>query len=318
MGTSTKTPSKAIKESDVTIGIRIIRQYHIFEVSDSCIISQRLKLMMFIPSNVEEYLYIFPARNNLADLQATDRNGAVLPLINKREYANLKNMKVEDIYEALSVRYDKKVDEIRNDVGFCFFILPKITEDRYEEITISWSENVKHERGLFKITGRYVLEPLFKPKKDIPVFVDIRLDQKYQFIEYPKITHEQDTVDDHDSMKIKIQDKRRFICRLITDDNNIRIRYRVSVEKMVISWTKMGFFLGILVIPVFLLTPITYEGIQFLSPIAAGILALLFGLRALIFHDTEFMHKWSNLYIAISLIDILLVVLHGLFLLNKV
>lgn len=320
MGTDNDQQAGSSKHAQ-SKAIRIIRQYHIFETSDSFTISRRLRLVMFIPASIEEYMYIFPATQKLADIHATDKSGTILPLINKYEFERRRRIKIDDIYKQLASFSGENVVNIKKAIRFCFFILPTHEQDYYDDITISWTEKVAvDEEKFYKITKSFTLTPEFIVNPNIPVFIDIRLDKKYQFSENPHVVSNSDknTIQSIDSsIDVKTDDKRRFIARLVMKYDVIKIQYKVSVEKMVVNWAKLGLLLGLSVIPIFLLTPITSEGTQFISALAAGILALLFGLRALVFHDTEFMSKWSNWYLIIAFIDIMLVSIIGLLSLNK-
>jgi hypothetical protein len=111
---------------------------------------------------------------------------------------------------------------LNENVKYVFIVLPEQRSDYYEELAITWSETVSHDKG--KFTGRYMFDNNFLPM-NVSRYVDVRLDQRYQFVKFPEFHYfdfvdfkfttymlEEDIPSEERGVAV-LEDRRRFVYR---------------------------------------------------------------------------------------------------------
>jgi hypothetical protein len=168
-------------------------------------------------------------------------------------------------------------------VKYVFIVLPEQRSYYYEELAITWSETVSHDKG--KFTGRYMFDNNFLPM-NVSRYVDVQLDQRYQFVKFPEFHYfdfvdfkfttymlEEDIPSEERGVAV-LEDRRRFV-------------YRFGL----LAKATFGLALGEGAIPVlyFLWILPGTTAFQFAATLAVGVVAVMVALRASLFqYETIF------------------------------
>ncbi len=147
------------------------------------------------------------------------------------------------------------------------------------------------------------------------MYVSISSDEKFELsqisvsrvseqkFEYSTGTHSFDSFEEMSKdtdYKVILNDKRRRVFRFPRDMFHVlQLKLEIKIPLLVKIWSALGAALGIGTILALIFS--WGSNIQFLSPLAAGVIAGLIALRLVLFHDVELLKLWHILYIVLIL-----------------
>lgn len=177
----------------------------------------------------------------------------------------------------------------------------------YEEIIVSWLD--KRDLAITEKKGK-VGKITVAVGGNTSSYVDIQLAEKYQFESPPypdtieKNKQQKQISKDEDYTTI-LDDKRHYIFRFRRGlSGQVVINWKIGLEKMLLTWIRLGFIIGIGTIAFSVLAAALYEEPFVLgTPIILGSLAALVGFRILLFEDIDLLEEWSWIYIILIIVN---------------
>ena len=307
--------------------IEILREYHTYNFENSCVRNIEVKLTAFIPKEVR--LFFMPFRSYLPDLKVKLHDGKSSPIFSYLELHRIikrpsgRPFTLDEIRILASEALGVSEKEMQQFHSFAIILFP-VHEDHINDIIIEYTEPREVEKKSYDwLTKTAFFTVNFPPTRSTSMYVALKVNDKYEIQKDPSIfkvekikttfagltsEHTADTLLDITKHSI-LNDKKHNVVHVDRDfPSDIKIQFKVNVPQMLRIWLWFGLVLGIAVIPYSFLE----NNFQYIYPVILGIVALLLGLRILIFHDSELLTRWNILYLIIISLDIAVLVYMGI------
>jgi hypothetical protein len=301
--------------------IRVIRQLHSHYIETSCLMKVQVKLTVFIPKGVR--FYIYPFRKYLPNLEVITQGGMQLIVLPYQEYfkddTNIRQLASNTIEGVTE-------DELKDADNFALILLPELDSDYYEQLVLSWHESIEKRRQRKNLISFSVpIEKEFPPMGESSLYIEMRVSQKYDIMDKPKIYKLKnevwgleekkerpffDSVHENEYEKV-LADKKDNIVRFPRNFNTkLQIAYLVGVPNIIRSWLWLGLAIGLLIMSLLYFNPFNNTTITFAIGLAA--IAYFAGLRIVVLHDSELLKWWNLVNIVFMLGIVLLLIRVGL------
>lgn len=305
--------------------IEIIREYRKYYFENPCVIRIETKLTVSLPIGNE--FYIYPIRGNLADLEVK-LDGTQMPILHAQELEKITGfiIDLDFIKKGVSSISGISVEELIDIKNYFFIKFPKIIEDKYSEILITWNEQIEGKRKTNDLLSEISFySMIFPPTGRSSLYVSFIVADKYELVG-ETLVYKIETINyglnndmkatsaitlvENEGFSNVLDDSKHHVVRFERNGSNkIGIKYTIGIPVLIRTWLWLGFFFGIGTIPYGILNYQTH--IQFVETLLAGVVALLIGFRILLFHDIELLRRWNVTYIILIVANIILLTILG-------
>lgn len=313
----------------------VLRRYDIFDVQSSCVMKVESQLMLDIGKN--HSIFVFYSAEKLSNLEVTRSDGKPLFIATSAQIQStpplrrlIRNLarEGENPIVILLQRGDEKTDDEHRYEEIDISWIQELGKSRLRKGLLG-------KNLLLDTKIRYNIPEL----EEANHYIEIRTSEKYEIknIEILDIFNERikqkvngQLIKDHSIHRTSLQfwkiresieeksnnklirydtlteDKRNKVFRFEYETRPwyVKLEWRIGIPKMVLEWLIFGASIGIFIPATLLLvsifrTDLIVQQSNAVLPLVGAIIALLLGLRLLLFHDIELMMGWSRFYIGI-------------------
>ena len=329
--------------------LRVYRQYITYEILTAQTMKVSARYYLFIPQTIR--LWVYPMNKYLSSMEAKNSDDEVLPILSYDELdelimiqgqvksnktlpkmpvdseQTLRNMMIGQIdsgvnEESEPLQIQKNMKKSLHHVGI---LLPEQEGDYFEEITITWTEQIsKIESKSFNPSLFVEREEIIQPTTTNSTYVNLIVDEKkYEFTKAPSVTAKDDkekncpNIKEGEEYRKLLESKHQYVYRIKRDcAYTFNFSFKIGLPKTIKAWAWLAFSASI--------GAILFSWCNFLTnntsyqddlKLLAGIVSLIVALRALVFHDYELMSIWNKVFlilIAVAIGTVILIMLiHG-------
>ncbi len=250
---------------------------------------------------------LLPVKEHVGNLRITDFDGKEMIILPDREIKKWTGWSMDALRKLYLEKLEdsnKRIKQITGGHRIIAVMFNRISDGHYEKIKLQWEEEASIKN--YGPISLYSEIPIYIPRygfnnSPYAIYLSIKTDSKHEILEPPKI---EDWKKGEPPKFITILDginHKVYRFEEAEDPQLVRVNVKMGVPRTVTKWAKFGLLTAIAV-PTSMIMSVLVEGAipPFAFGLLAGVIALLFGERVLIFRDIPLMKRWSGAYLYLA------------------